>query len=390
MLTYLSASKIYPVSSAPIDNGILAVDEHGRISAVYTAQQAAELNIVPAQTYAGILVPGFINTHCHLELSHLKGKIKEHTGLLDFVSGVIQNRAVDEQTAISAMEAADAEMLDNGIVAVGDIANLATSRSVKLNSKLRYHTFIEAMGFNPEKAPEIMQRAIALKKEFAPLQASVAPHAPYSVSDPLLHFIGEYAVEERSVLTIHNQETIAENEFFQSKTGGFLRLYEFLKLDLSFYRPAGRTSLQATLPKLPQSKILLVHNTTTSLEDVAFALNQHQALYWCLCPNANLYIENTLPDVDMLIGAGATITLGTDSLASNHQLSILKEMQILQEFKAVPFETLLQWATLNGATFLEIDKQFGSFTAGKSPGVLWIKDLNEGTITNQTTVTRLY
>ncbi len=390
MLTYLSASRIYPVSSAPIDNGILAVDEQGRISAIYTEQQAAELNIVPAKTYIGVLVPGFINTHCHLELSHLKGKIKEHTGLLDFVGQVIQTRGIDEQTALSAMEAADAEMFDNGIVAVGDISNLAISRPVKLNSKLRYHTFIEAMGFNPEKAPEIMQHAIALKMEFAPLQASVVPHAPYSVSEPLLQLIGEYAVEERSVLTIHNQETLAENEFFQSKSGGFLRLYEFLKLDLSFYRPAGTTSLQATLPKLPQSKILLVHNTTTSLEDVAFALNQHQALYWCLCPNANQYIENTLPDVTMLIGAGVQITLGTDSLASNHQLSILKEMQILQESKGVSFETLLRWATLNGASFLEIEEQFGSFTPGKAPGILWIRDLNEGTITNQTTVTRLY
>jgi cytosine/adenosine deaminase-related metal-dependent hydrolase len=390
MLTYLSASKIYPVSSAPIDNGILAVDEHGSISAIYTAQQAAESNIVPAQTYIGVLVPGFINTHCHLELSHLKGKIKEHTGLLDFVGQVIQTRAIDEQTALSAMEAADAEMLNNGIVAVGDISNLAISRAVKLNSRIRYHTFIEAMGFNPEKAPEIMQHAIALKNEFSPLRASVAPHAPYSVSDLLLQLIGRNAVEERSPLTIHNQETAAENEFFQSKSGGFLRLYEFLKLDLSFYRPAGTTSLQATLPKLPRVKLLLVHNTNSSLEDVTFAHNQHPVLYWCLCPNANLYIENTLPDVTMLINAGVKITLGTDSLASNHQLNILKEMQILQESKAVPFETLLQWATLNGATFLEIDKQFGSFTPGKAPGILWIKDLNEGMITDQTTVTRLY
>lgn len=390
MLTYLSASKIYPVSSPAIDDGILAVDEYGRISAIYTEEQAAELNIVPDKVYAGALVPGFINTHCHLELSHMKGKIKEHTGLLDFVGQVMQTRAIDEKTALSAMEAADAEMLDNGIVAVADISNRAISKEIKLNSNLRYHTFIEAMGFNPEKAPEIMQQAIALKNEFAPLQASVAPHAPYSVSDALLQLIGLRAVEERSPLTIHNQETVAENEFFQSKSGGFLRLYEFLNLDLSFYRAASTTSLQATLPKLPQNKTLLVHNTTTSREDVAFALKQHQALYWCLCPNANLYIENSLPDVTMLIKAGIRITLGTDSLASNHQLSILKEMQVLQEYKGVAFETLLSWATLNGASFLEIDKQFGSFAPGKAPGILWIKDLNDGTITDQTIVTRLF
>jgi cytosine/adenosine deaminase-related metal-dependent hydrolase len=390
MLTYLSASKIFPVSSPVVCNGILAVDENGKISAIYNPQQAAELNIVPAKVYPGALVPGFINTHCHLELSHMKGRIKEHTGLLDFVGQVIQTRAVDVQTALSAMEAADREMLENGIVAVADISNEVISRAIKLNSRLWYHTFIEAMGFNPDKASEIMQRAVAIKNEFAPLKAAVVPHAPYSVSDSLLQLIGNLAEKERSLLSIHNQETGAENEFFESKTGGFLRLYEFLKLDLSFYTPAGTTSLQATLPKLPQNKVLLVHNTTTSLQDVEFARTQHPGLYWCLCPNANLYIENTLPDVALLIQAGLKITLGTDSLASNHQLSILKEMQVLQEHKDVAFGTLLEWATLNGASFLEIEEQFGSFETGKAPGVLWIDGLDDDRITDHTTITRLF
>jgi cytosine/adenosine deaminase-related metal-dependent hydrolase len=390
MPTYLSASEIYPVSGPVLKNGVLEVDQNGKITALYTREQAEGRNIVPTAVYPGALVPGFINTHCHLELSHMKGKIKEHTGLLDFVGQIIRTREIDDQTALHAMERADHEMFENGIVAVGDISNRGISKVVKLNSKLHYHTFIEALGFDPQKAPEIMRQALALKDEFAPLRAAIAPHAPYSVSDPLLHAIGSLALQEGSPITIHNQETPAENEFFQSKTGSFLTLYEFLKLDLSFYNAAGTTSLQATLPKLPASKTLLVHNTTTSLEDVEFAISHHSLLYWCLCPSTNLYIENLLPNVDMLINAGLRITLGTDSLASNHQLSILKEMQVLQQQKEVAFETLLTWATLNGASFLEIDEQFGSLEPGKTPGILWINDLNNTLITNQTTVTRLF
>ena len=390
MLTYLSASKIFPVSSNPIDKGVLALDENGEVAAVYTAEQAAELNIHPDRVYEGVLVPGFVNTHCHLELSHLKGQIPEHTGLLQFVGQVMKTRAAEASAIQNAMYAADQEMYDNGIVAVGDISNVATSKQPKLESKLYYQTFIEAMGFNPDKASDIFSQALALQREFAPLPASVVPHAPYSVSDPLMDLIREQAALDGRPISMHNQETAAENEFFQNKSGGFLDLYAFLGLNLDFYQAPGVSSLEATLPKLPDTRVLLVHNTQTTGADLEFAQAQNKDVFWCLCPNANLYIENQLPDVDLLQAAGLRITLGTDSLASNHQLSILKEMQTLQLHKRVGLETLLQWATQNGATFLGIDDQYGSFEAGKKPGVLLLEHIEQDTITDQTTITRLY
>lgn len=390
MLTYLSASKIFPVSANPIDKGILAVDEDGNVAAVYTAEEAAELNIRPGWVYEGILVPGFVNTHCHLELSHLKGQIPEHTGLLQFVGQVMKTRAADKSAIQNAMNAADREMYENGIVAVGDISNVAASKQTKLDSALYYQTFIEALGFNPEKAGDIFAQAVALQREFDPLPASVVPHAPYSVSDPLMQLISELAVLDGKPISMHNQETAAENEFFLNKTGGFLDLYAFLGLNLDFYQAPRVSSLQATLPKLPDSRVLLVHNTQTIRADVEFAQAQTKDVFWCLCPNANLYIENQLPDVEMLQEAGLRITLGTDSLASNHQLSILKEMQTLQLHKQVGLDTLLQWATLNGAAFLGIDDQYGSFEAGKKPGIILLEHVKENTITDQTTITRLY
>ncbi|GAA3973639.1 amidohydrolase family protein [Pedobacter ginsengiterrae] len=368
MLKYFSANWVFPVSANPIENGTVAVHPNGEIEEIFTEEEILKLNVAVTK-YAGVIVPGFINTHCHLELSHLLGRIPEHTGLVEFVQSIIKGRQSDAEEVNLAMEKADQQMFDNGIVAIGDISNQISSKAVKEKSKIYYHTFVEAMGFNPERADAIMAHANGVKDEFTPLRATVVPHAPYSVSPALFNLINEAAEKEKAFISIHNQETTNENAFFENKTGGFLELYKFLGLDISFFQPSGKTSLQTWLPYIKKQKTLLVHNTVSSKADVDFAKQKHSNLYWCLCPKANLYIENQLPDIDLLTKENVKITLGTDSLASNHQLNILSEMRTLQEHKQVNFEKLLQWATLNGAEFLEMDGQFGTIEKGKKPGL---------------------
>lgn len=386
----LSASWVYPVNTPPLKNGVIAIEDDGAIIEVLSAGEAEIRKIKPDQYYEGALVPGFINTHCHLELSHLIGKIAEHTGLPGFVQQVMQQRSASADDIEAAMLAADKEMYANGIVAVGDISNQLISSFVKLKSKIYYHTFVEAMGFNPLRASEIIKNAENTKNAFAPLKATIVPHAPYSVSAELFKEIYSTSGAETDIISIHNQETPDENAFFESKTGHFLKLYEFLGLDISFFKAEGKSSLQTYLPLLSAApKTLLVHNTFTSKADLEFAVTTHPNLYWCLCPNANLYIENRLPDIKLLRENGVTITLGTDSLASNHQLSILDEMKVLQEQAHVPFEELLLWATSNGASFLGVDKQFGSFESGKIPGINLIEHLQGEKITAKTHIRRL-
>ena len=368
MLKYFSADWIFPVSSAPIKNGTIVIDLEGEIIEVLTESEAFKLG-EKIEKYKGAIVPGFINTHCHLELSHMLGQIPERTGLVEFVQHIIKSRQNDAEQIKFAMQKADQEMFNNGIVAVGDISNQTISKEIKIKSKIHYHTFIEAMGFNPEKANAIMDFVKEVQKEFEPLNASVVPHAPYSVSKELFKLISENAELENSFLSIHNQETTEENLFFENKTGGFLALYKFLKLDISFFIPTGKTSLQTWLPYIKKQKTLLVHNTVSSKADVGFAKKNHSNLFWCLCPQANLYIENNLPDVDLLIDENVEITLGTDSLASNHQLNILAEMRTLQKYKQTDFQKLLKWATINGAEFLGLEHLLGSLEVGKKPGL---------------------
>jgi cytosine/adenosine deaminase-related metal-dependent hydrolase len=242
-----------------------------------------------------------------------------------------------------------------------------------------YHNFIEASGFNPVLAEERFRRSVAFFTAYGKMYGipiasnSIVPHAPYSVSDELwekiIHFPGNH------LLSIHNQEAPGENDWFQKKEGAMEELYTRLKMDASFFNPTGKTSLQSFLPKLLRNQsVILVHNIHSSAEDVAFAKQTGLQLHWCLCPNANLYIGAVLPDIDMLMSMGCDIVLGTDSLASNHELNILGEIKTIQKhYPHIPCETMLKWATSNGARALQLEALMGSFEKGKQPGVVLIE-----------------
>lgn len=389
MVKYVSANWLFPVTSAPIRNGVLGLNGDGTIAAVLTQKEASQSKIVPIIHYQGALIPGLINTHCHLELSHMRGEIDEKTGLTNFIKAILAGRQQPEEEIISAMQKADEEMYANGIVAVGDISNLLLSKVVKLKSKIYYHTFLELFGFNRPTEP-IIEAGSQLKKDFAPLKASIVPHAPYSVSPTLFEAIAKQTAPD-DILSIHNQETESENELFETGTGKFADFFRDLGIAQNDAHGKERNSLQYHLPQLSKGvNTLLVHNTFSDKADIDFAKAEHQQLYWCLCPNANLYIEGTLPDAKLLNEEKLNITLGTDSLASNHQLSILSEMQILQEQKNIPFQVLLKWATLNGAKFLGIDSQYGSLTVGKKPGIVLINIADDEMINKETTINRLF
>ena len=345
------------------------------------------------ETLNGIIAPGFVNCHCHLELSHLRGIIPEKTGLVSFILSILSQRNAEEKDILEAIEIAEKEMLNNGIVAVGDISNNALTLSQKLKNNLYYHNFIEVSGFSPaianlrfDIAKEIYQK---FKNDF-PNQTSLVPHAPYSVSKELFHLIN--TIEETRLSSIHNQETQEENEFFITGKGDFNRLYETIGSDLkSFYKPSGKSSLQTVLPNIKNTeKLLLVHNTCTIQEDIDFHNESAESVkaIFCLCINANLYIENRVPPIDLLLKNNCEIVLGTDSLASNHTLSILSEIVSIQKFfPKIPLETLLKWSTLNGAKALGIENIFGSFEKGKKPGIINIAGVsNKNTLTTESAV----
>ncbi|MCH2022010.1 MAG: amidohydrolase family protein [Saprospiraceae bacterium] len=389
----ISADFVYTIDENPIENGVVIVNNSGKVLGVdiRSNHQKSELEI-----YEGIIIPGFVNTHCHLELSHMKGKVDTGTGLIPFITEVVQQRSSDEQVIHEAIVVAEREMLDAGIVAVGDISNVIDTFAVKAENKLRYSTFIEFFDFlqNTNAQSEFKKYKEVYEKLNLPSghKKSCVPHAPYSVSANLFELINEVNLEFNSTISIHNQETVPENQLFLDKSGDFIDFYSRFGISLNDFEPNKKPSIHYALQHMnPRLKTLFVHNTISTSEDIQVAQTWGSDVFWATCPNANLYIENNLPDYKAFIDNDAQMTIGTDSLTSNWQLSILEEMKTIAKYQSyVPFQTLLQWATLNGARALGFDDELGSITIGKTCGLNLLYNLNhKGELGPATQVKRL-
>lgn len=353
---------------------VLIAQKNGTIEDIVSIENAGD----DVQQLEGILLPGLVNTHCHVELSHLKNCIPQHTGLTNFILHIVQQRNASEEIIEQAIANAEVEMLHNGIVAVGDICNTAFSLQQKRKSQLKWYNFLEVAGWLPDIAQKRFEQIQAMKTQFSKLKFpfSIVPHAPYSVSNNLWNLLQLEFINK--TISIHNQETLAEDELFKNGTGQFINMYEAMNIYNTCFQPTGKTSLQSYFANVKTAKnVLLVHNTFTNEVDMQFvqqaAIANNQTAYFCLCPNANLYIENSLPNIELLRENNATITLGTDSLASNTSLNIIDEINTIQQhFPLIPLAEILQWATFNGAKALNMDNELGSFEIGKKPGiVLW-------------------
>jgi cytosine/adenosine deaminase-related metal-dependent hydrolase len=379
MIRTFKADLIITNDGPPLRNGYVDVNSEGVIVSI--GEESSSSNITEV---SGIITPGFVNSHCHLELSHLKGKVKERTdGMSGFIKGLFAERfsSSDEEMA-QAMFLADKEMHDEGIVAVGDISNFDISLPIKQKSSIYYHTFVEVVGQDPSKAYDILEKAMLLRDEYifnTKGSASVVPHAPYSMSRALISAVNKEAFHKSRPVSIHMQESDDEFLFCKDKSGPLSEFFLGLGLNIRvFDNISDACPMLNTLPLLTDCKpLMMVHNTLTTAAQIDIATALHNDLYWCLCPNANNYITGRLPHLCIYNNDELKVTVGTDSLASNHRLSILDELKtIAAAHPEIPFERLIKWATINGAEFLGIDKKFGKIKAGMTPGLVQIDNVN--------------
>lgn len=362
---------------------VVVVDGAGTIEALVPAADAGG----EVQHLQGILLPGLINAHCHLELSHFKGIIPPGGGLVKFLLSVVGKRKEpwDEQLKREQIANAAAEMKAAGIVAIGDICNTADAIETKLASGPRWHNLVEVLNFTDETlAPRMAHNQQVLDAHLAAglTSSTLTPHAPYSVTAATFDAINKATAG--NIISVHNQETPAEDALFVTGKSEFDQLYALT--GTAPLGPSGRRSLQTWLPHFTEGQtIILVHNTFTSPEDVAFA-QVHAArhglqVHFCLCPNANRYIEDSLPPATMFLEKGAGLLLGTDSYSSNWQLSIAAEIKTLADhFSEVPLEVWLAAATRNGAAAFGWT-DLGRLEAGMRPGFTLLHTNEGGGIT---------
>lgn len=365
-------TKLFTGKSWAPQDSVLITQSNGQVEAIVPIAEAGD-DIQPVE---GIISPGFINSHCHLELSHMAGKIPPHTGMIPFLLSVMTHRQASIEAIQEASYHADQQMQQEGIVAVGDICNTLNSLDIKKLSTLKYHSFVEVSGFIGATAQNRFELARTAWQKFREIgPASISPHAPYSVSPELFQLINDF--DPGTLLTMHNQESKAENDFFISGQSPMRDLFTAIGVNVDFFEPPGTTSLQAVLSYMNKAaKLILVHNVVTSPDDLAFLQKQPIGeTYFCVCPGANQYINQSIPPGFLLKSQVDKIVIGTDSLASNHQLSITEELKLLAGFyPEIPLEYLLQWATYNGAKALNMENKLGSFEKTKTPGVIALKD----------------
>lgn len=387
----ITANYIFPVSRPPIKNGIITLNNKNEIIDLEDNGDALPEK-AGLEYYNGVLVPGFINCHTHLELSHLRNRIPEKPGMQGFIQAVRQSRDKNDNVE-QKIRQADTEMVREGIVAALDIANQGTTLNQKKKSLIQYITLIELFGLNPDENENKLAHAHDLVAKFKNDQQPTALtlHTLYSLNNQLAKTIIEENNFPELPLSIHHLESEGELNYIENDTGLLKKLME----QINNNHPVENTELLTYrfLQWINRNKrLLLVHNIQLKEKLIREIVQSHPDTWWVLCPNSNLFIHDTLPPVNVLMKNSENICLGTDSLASNQRLSILSEMKTLQQaFPSTSFATLLQWGTLNGARALNLSDKFGSFEAGKTPGINLLQpfDFNRMQPSEKTVVKKL-
>ena len=380
MVHKISAEKIFDGNGRILIDSMIVLDDRGCILSVENLPaERGDIRFAD-----GWICPGFVNTHCHLELSHMKGKVDTGTGLIPFIKDVVTRRDADPALIEEAIEQADRDMYESGIVAVGDISNKTDTAAAKSCSPMRYYTFVEMFDFMQEHLAEATfgqyKAVYDTFEESYKNKKSIVPHAPYSVSDTLYDRIREANTGHKTI-SVHNEETPDEMALFLENKGGFPSFFGGFGMSLAHWKATGQTPIFHLLQKLdPRHKTLFVHNTLTTGKGIQAAHDWSDNVYWATCANANLYIENRLPDYRVFIHQQAKMTIGTDSLTSNWQLSVWEEIKTIRKYASyVPLTDLITWATKNGAEALGFDDVLGTIEPGKTPGLVVLKGIQECT-----------
>ena len=391
----IAASYVYTLESdAPLRNGYVEYeDADGTILEIGICE-----NPESEDMYQGALVPGFVNAHCHVELSHLHKKFRKGTGMAGFIDQINELRdwAGREKKAELVKEWMD-KMCADGVSAMADISNDDSSFDVKASHSMYTRTFLEVFGSEPHMCEGVMDEVRALHQVASSkgIDAAPTPHSCYTMSPQLLSASAAAGLEG-GYLSYHSQESQEEEDLLMNGSGA---MYENrVRNNMSTPPVTGESSLKYFIDRLADAKsapymehILLVHNVCLKQDDIDAARKVMKNVYWAVCPLSNIFIHDALPPVPLMRKNGLDIAIGTDSLSSNDDLNMIGEIACLhRNFPEVPMNEIFTWASLNGARFLSKEDVLGSLSVGKRPGIVLVSDLGaDGCVTDSSTTRRI-
>jgi aminodeoxyfutalosine deaminase len=324
--------------------------------------------------FAGVVCPGFVNAHCHLELSHLQGRIARHTGMVPFLKAVSELRnTVEQADRLHAIRSQISELSESGTEVVIDICNSAESLPIKSESNVSMLNLFEIFGLNQESAESRIAQAQQWQQKWS-MPSAIVPHAPYSLRPETMAEIAQIATSTNRLLSIHCLESQAEVDLFKG-TGDFLSFFASIGVD---YLPHHSHPLDLLFEHFSTDhQVLYVHLTAATPEDIQRIRFHTPTHGLVLCLRANEYIQNTAPDVHIFDWQHDTILVGTDSLASNDDLSIIEELKAIQQWNsALTIKELLQIAVDNPRKLLSYALKMTNFIIGTRPFVTGITDID--------------
>jgi len=373
----VSARWVVPIVRTPIPEGAVALADDGEVLAVGgRAELRAEFPDAAEERAEGVLLPGLVNAHTHLELSHHADAVPGGKGLFAWATTLMSVRkddAPERQRAAAATAAAAAVAL--GTAAVGDVGNsLAAAPGIGragLAGVLFHELFgSREMATGDAVADAARERAAAAADWPDRLGYVPAPHAPFSVSPELFTRIFAAAAAAGRATSIHVAEDEDELALLRDGSGRWPALLAGMGVDVATRVP--RKSPVAYLASLGAFETttppLLVHMVHAGADDLRIAREAGAPIV--LCPRSNLHIGGRLPDVATIVGEELRFAIGTDSLASTPDLSLWAEMATLAAH--VPGVRAARWleaATWGGARALGL-RAHGALAPGARPGVL--------------------
>jgi len=369
--TLISARWIIPIqpAGAVLEHHSLAIDKGQILALLPTAEAKTRYQATQHHEYADhAVMPGLINAHAHAAMNLLRG-LADDLPVIEWLEKHIwpaEQRFVSEQFVKDGTRHAIAEMLRGGITCFNDMyffpeaaSEVIIESGIRANLGLCLFDFPTAWGTGPD---DYFRKSEIVFKQFEhhPLiNTTLAPHAPYTVSDAPLKRTRDLAREWGIQIQMHIHESAQEVEQAIAKDQ---------------QRPLRRLAgIDFLSPRLQA-----VHMTQINLEEIA--LIKETGTHVVACPESNLKLASGFAPIGQFLAAGVNVALGTDGAASNNDLDMFSEMRtcailakaVYQDATALNAATALQMATLNGARAMGIDKHVGSLEVGKAADVIAI------------------
>lgn len=371
----LTARLLLPIAAPPlVDGGLLIRD--GAICAVNRA--SALIRDFPAEPHDdlgnAVLLPGLVNTHTHLELSGLHGRLPLGRSFTEWATALLALRPeLDDAFFAASAHQGAAALLQGGVTCVADITSSGSSLAPLKASGLRGIVFQEILGLDPGQAPEQLDTAEAALRSLQRqargtlLSVGLSPHAPYSLSEPLLLRCADLLRREHLPTTMHLAESPEEVAYIGLGLGPIVSdLLPAVGRRSPSHRVCGESPV-AFLDRLGllSERLLAVHLVHVGGSDLQVLKQRGVAA--AVCPRSNHSLNVGTAPLPRYLTSGFRVGLGTDSLASNETLSLWDEMRFAHRLYggAVTAQQLVTMATLGGAAALGMAESIGSLLPGK-------------------------